>query len=256
MGFINNIFNAALYRPLFNVLIALYQYVPGRDFGIAVILLTILIKFLLYPLGTWSIKSQKALAEIQPKLKEIQEKFKEDKEKQTKAIMELYKQAKVSPFSGCLPILIQFPILIALYRLFWQGLNPAQFSSLLYGFMPKITSLNTYFLGIFDLSKSGYMEVEGVRHYLWFNIILIFLTGAVQFLQTRMLLPKPSKNKKQKDGLSDVMQKQMQYVMPVFIILILFSLPSAVALYWLTSSLFSIIQQKIVFKGKLYGFDK
>jgi len=256
MGFINNIFNAALYKPLFNVLIGFYYYIPGRDFGIAVIVLTILIKFLLYPLGTWSIKSQKALSEIQPKLKEIQEKFKEDKEKQTKAIMDLYKQAKVNPFSGCLPILIQFPILIALYRLFWHGLNPAQFSSLLYGFMPKLASLNTYFLGIFDLSKSGYMEAEGVRHYLWFNIILIVLTGAVQFLQTKMLLPKASKNKKQKDGLSDVMQKQMQYVMPVFIILILFSLPSAVALYWLTSSLFSIIQQKIVFKGKLYGFNK
>jgi len=103
MSFITGLFNTILYRPLLNFLVLLYKYVPGHDFGIAIILLTVIVKLLLYPLGSKAIKSQKNLAEIQPKIKEIQEKYKDDKEKQTRALMEFYKEAKVNPFSGCLP---------------------------------------------------------------------------------------------------------------------------------------------------------
>jgi len=248
MTFFISAFNTILYKPLFNALILFYKYLPGHDFGLAIILLTVLIKLLLYPLGNWSIKSQKSLSEIQPKMKDLQEKYKNDKEKQTRAVMELYKKEKINPFSGCLPILIQFPILIALYRVFWQGLKPEQLSVFLYSFMPHIESIRASFLGVIDLSRSASVEIEGVRHYLWPNLILIILVGVAQFFQTKMLTPKIKSEKNKNSNISSAMQKQMQYFMPIFMILILFKIPAAVALYWLTSTLFSIIQQYFIFR--------
>ena len=110
MSFLINIFNTILYRPLFNFLVLLYKHIPGHDFGLAIIILTVSIILLLYPLGTRAIKSQKDLSEIQPQVKEIQEKYKDNKEEQMREIMGLYKKAKVSPFSGFLLLLIQLPI--------------------------------------------------------------------------------------------------------------------------------------------------
>ena len=103
MEFFISAFNTILYKPLFNALVVLYQYLPGKDFGVAVIVLTLIIRFILYPLMVKSIKSQKVLSELQPKIKEIQEKLKEDKEKQTKEMMALYQREKINPFGGCLP---------------------------------------------------------------------------------------------------------------------------------------------------------
>ena len=126
MSFFSKAFYAVLYQPLLNALVFLYTYLPGHDFGIAIIILTSLIKLLLYPLGTKAVRAQRALAELQPKIKEIQEKYKKDKATQTKEIMDLYKKEKVNPFAGMLPLIIQLPILIALYRVFWKGLQPEQ----------------------------------------------------------------------------------------------------------------------------------
>ena len=135
MEFLINAFNLILYQPFFNALVLLYQYLPGRDFGIAVIFLTVLIRIIFYPLGIQAIRSQKALGELQPKIKEIQEKYKNDRERQTRAMMELYQKEKINPFSGCLPLLIQLPILIALYQVFWRGLRPEEMVHL-YDFVP------------------------------------------------------------------------------------------------------------------------
>lgn len=230
MSFIVTIFNEALYRPLFNALILLYQYIPGSDFGIAVIVLTILIKLLFYPLGSKSIKSQKALNEIQPKIKEIQEKYKDDKEKQGKEMMELYKREKINPLSGCLPILIQLPVLIAMYRVFWGGLDPSRLS-LLYSFVPSPGEISSMFLGLVDLAKP--------------NMVIAVLVGIFQFLQIKFITPK---DKKKGDDFSAKMQKQMMYFMPVFIVVILWRLPSALALYILTTVLFTILQQWLIIK--------
>ena len=248
MSFLVTSFNTVLYQPLLNALVLLYLYFPGHDFGIAVIILTVSIKFLFYPLGVKSIKSQKALSTIQPKIKEIQEKYKDDKEKQTKEMMALYKEEKINPFSGCLPILIQLPVLIALYRVFWKGLQIDQVSPLLYNFVPSIGPINTSFLGIIDLSQSATIIIENVRHYLWPNIILIALVGIAQFVQIKMTAPKTKQGKD--NSFSSQMQKQMQYFMPAFIVLILFNLPSALALYFLVTSLFTIIQQYVIFRNK------
>ncbi len=209
----------------------LYEYLPGHDFGIAVIALTVLIKFALYPLGAKGIKSQKSLSELQPRIKEIQLKHKDNKEEQTKAMMALYKEKKMNPFSGCLPVLIQLPILIALYRVFWKGFQPEQVA-LLYSFVPDPGVINAFFLGIIDLAKP--------------NLILAVLAGIFQFFQVKMISPKTKSKKKQDAGFSGQMQKQMQYFMPAFTIIILFRLPSAIGLYWIVITLFTIIQQRFI----------
>jgi len=100
MDFIIGAFNTILYQPLFNALIFLYQYLPGQDFGIAVIVLTVLIRVLFYPLMLKSITSQRALSELQPKIQEIQEKYKNDKERQSKEMMQLYQREKINPLGG------------------------------------------------------------------------------------------------------------------------------------------------------------
>lgn len=226
-------FNTILYRPLLNTLVLLYQYIPGHDFGVAVIVLTILIKILFYPLGVKAIKSQKALSGLQPKIKEIQEKYKDNKEQQTKEMMGLYKREKINPFSGCLPLLIQLPVLIALYRVFWSGLQPEQMT-LLYSFVSLPGIIDPTFFGIINLASP--------------NIVVAFLAGIFQFIQVKMSSPKLKTGKKQGSSLAGQMQKQMQYFMPAFMVLILFRLPSAVGLYWLTTTLFTIAQQYVILK--------
>ena len=234
IDFFINIFNVILYQPLLNALILLYAYIPGNDFGIAVIVLTLLINFILYPLGVQGIKSQKAMQELQPKIKELQAKHKDDKEKQARAVMELYKKEKINPLSGCLPLLIQLPILIALYHLFWHGLNADNMVHL-YSFAPVFSEINTTFLGLVDLGKP--------------SSILAILAGITQFFQTKMIIPKtkkPKKNDGQMAQFSDMMQKQMLYFLPIFIVFILWNLPSALALYLIVVSLFTIVQQHFV----------
>jgi len=231
MQFLGTVFKIILYQPLLNVLVILYLYLPGHDFGVAVIILTILIKLIFYPLGAKAIESQRALSVIQPKIKEIQQKWKDDKEKQTKEMMNLYRQEKINPFSGCLPILIQLPVLIALYRVFWIGLGPEQMT-LLYSFIPPPGVINSMFLGIIDLANP--------------NIILAVLAGILQFIQIKTSTT-PIKIKKG-SGVSDHMQKQMQFFMPVFMVVILFRLPSAIGLYWVTTTVFTIVQQYVILK--------
>ena len=240
---LTSFFYIVLYQPLFNGLILLYQYIPGRDFGIAVIVLTLLIRFAIYPLGTKGIKAQKALSEIQPKMKEIQEKFKHDKEKQARAMMELYQKEKINPFSGCLPLLIQLPIIIAVYKVFLtfkDGLS-AEELNVLYSFVHYSNNLSTSFLGFIELTEPFWP--------------LAILVGILQFFQTKMLSPKSSSKKalKGQDKMmqfSDMMQKQMLYFFPFFIVLILWNLPSVIALYLIIFTLVSIIQQYFTLKHK------
>jgi len=228
-----SLFDIIFYKPLFNVLIAFYQYVPGHDFGVAVILLTLLIRFLLYPLGVTAIKSQKAFQEIQPRIKEIQKKYKDDKEKQMEATLGLYKEMKINPFSGFLPLLIQLPILYALYKVFWKGLNIAEMVNV-YSFIPKPTSINPVFLGLLNLDKP-----------FW---ILAVLCGVAQFFQIKMTIP-PVKKGEEADKFSAMLQTQTLYFFPAIVIIMLLKIPSAIGLYWLTTTIFSIIQQYVTLKS-------
>ena len=230
-----NFFNTILYQPLFNGLILLYQYLPGNDFGVAVIVLTILIRLILYPLMVQSIKSQKVLSELQPKIQEIQSKHKGDKERQAKEMIELYQKEKINPLGGCLPLLFQLPILIALYQVFWKGLRPEAMVNL-YSFIPNPGSIDPTFFGLINLGQG--------------SLVLAVLAGITQFFQTKMITPKTGKIKKgdQMAQFSVIMQKQMLYFFPILTVFILWHLPAAIALYWTVSTLFSIGQQYLIYK--------
>lgn len=229
----NAIFQIILYKPIFNALVLLYQYLPGHDFGIAIIVLTCAIRFLLYPFTLKSIRSQKALQEIQPKIKEIQTKLKNKKEEQGRAMMALYKEQKISPVSGCLPLLIQLPILLALFLVLRNLTLDKIDGGILYSFISNPGAISPTFLGIMDLTQKSYL--------------LAILAGVFQFLQTKMTVPKTKKGPKENNDFSQVMQKQMLYFFPILTVFILWGLPSAIGLYWLTTSLFSIGQQYLVF---------
>jgi len=228
------VFNTVLYEPLFNILVFLYVYLPGQDLGIAIIVLTIIIRLALYPSSIKAVKSQKAVRSLQPKLKEIQKKYKDDKEKQAQETMALYKKEGVSPFGGCLPILIQFPVLIGLFQVLKRGFQSNALSHL-YSFMPHPGKISPVFLGFLNLTSP--------------NVFIAIFAAGLQFIQSKMMSSKSKNKSKDKNvGFAEIMQKQMVYFFPIIAFIILLGLPSAIGLYWVVSSLFAIIQQYIVFK--------
>jgi YidC/Oxa1 family membrane protein insertase len=229
-------FNLFLYQPLFNLLVLIYVYMPGQDMGLAIIVLTILVKLLLYPFSKKSIKSQKELQEIQPKLNELKEKYKDNKDELGKATLNLYRENKINPLSSCLPVIIQLPFFIAIFRVLQNGLEQDSLA-LLYKFMPRPELLTTDFLSLIDLAKPNY--------------ILAFLAAASQFIQARMLSSKRPeiKDKGSKDeDFTAILNKQMLYVMPVLTFFIGIKFPSGLALYWFVSTLVTIAQQVYMFK--------
>ena len=225
-------FHTILWQPLFNLLILFYIYIP--NLGVAIILLTLLIRIILYPLQGKAAKSQLALQAIQPKLKEVQAQYKDDKEAQAKAMMALYKTEGINPFSGFLVMLIQFPVLIVLYRLFWQGIQEENFQYL-YTFVQRPETINSIFLGM-DLNEP--------------SMILAILVGIAFFVQAKLSTPKkkPKKQQGTKGMFGEMFQKQMLYVFPIFIVFILFRLPSALGLYLLISGIFTAFQQYLAKK--------
>jgi YidC/Oxa1 family membrane protein insertase len=240
-----DIFHAFIYQPVYNILVFFYDVLPGHDFGIAIIVTTLLIKTLFIPLSRKQIESQKKMQELQPKIKELQKKYKEDKEKQTKAIMELYREHKANPLSGCLPLIIQLIVLIAIYRVIitisQSGfvINGAD----LYAFVANPGSVKHLFLQFVDLTKPNY--------------VLAFLSAAAQYYQTKMLFQNQNKNKDlstttatDEPDFAAIMNKQMLYLGPAITFFIGITFPAALALYWLFSTLFMVFQQLVIFKSK------
>lgn len=231
-----SIFNILFYKPLFNLLIVIYNAIPGNDFGIAIIILTLLIRFILYPLTKKGIESQKAMAEIQPKIKELQQQYKDNRAKQAEELMKLYREYKVNPFSSFLNLLIQIPILIALYQVFLNGLNPERLNGL-YSFVQNPGAIDPMFVGLIDLSQA--------------NPIMAVLAGVLQFVQSKMMLPKSKKkDKKQESDFAKIMHHQMTYFLPFLTVIIAWRFPAGLPLYWIINTLFSIAQQYYMERDK------
>src|SRR3989344_1808032 len=148
----SHLFTPILYQPLLNLLVFFYTMVPAHDIGVAIVLWTIIIKLLLYPFSRQSIRGQRALQRLQPKLNEVKERYKNDREAQAKAMMALYKEEKVNPLSSCLPLLIQLPILLAVFQVFQSGLHNGSLD-LLYPFVANPGNLNPISFGLIDLAK-------------------------------------------------------------------------------------------------------
>lgn len=210
---------------LLNLLVLMYNIVP--NIGVVIILLTLVIRLVLAPSFHKSLKSQKALNDLQPKLNDLREKYKDDKEGQAKAMMQLYKDHNINPFSSCLPLLVQLPLLISLYFVFTHALGNNLEG--LYSFVRNPGTIDPYFLGI-DLSKP--------------NIFLGVLAGVAQFWQSKMMAPQTSSQ----DPTAKAMQVQTTYVLPVISAVIALRLPAGLPLYWIVTTLFAIAQQYYIHK--------
>ncbi len=239
-----NIFFTVLYQPLFNLLVWLYDVIPGQDMGLAIIALTVIIRFVLLPMSGQSLKSQKAMQDLQPKIDEVKARTKDNKEAQAKELMELYKREKVNPLSSCLPMIVQLLVLIALYRVLSAGLNSGSLDAL-YPFVHNPGHLDAYFFHAVDLATP--------------NIVLAVLAGIVQFFQAKMMITnRPPKAVQGTPGAKDetmmtAMNRSMLYFMPIITVVIGARLPGGLALYWFISNLFMVIQQTVVFKKKTHA---
>ncbi len=240
------LFHELIYQPIYNILIFIYNIIPGGDFGIAIIAVTILLKAALIPLSKKQIQSQKRMQEIQPELKKIQVKYKDDKEKQTKEVMKFYKENKVNPFSGCFPIIVQLIFLIAIYRVIINisGAGLVVNGSDLYSFIKSPGEINHIFIGLVDLLKP--------------SIPIAILAAAAQFWQTKLMMNKTKRNnetsgfKKDKNSsepdFSEIMNKQMLILGPALTLFIGIKFAAALSVYWLFSTIFSVLQQLYIFK--------
>lgn len=228
----HELWNLFLYQPLYNGLIFLVNNVSFGDLGFAVIILTIIVKMILFPITKKSITSQIKLQSLEVEIAKIKE-LHPEKEAQAKKTFELYKKNNVNPFSGCLLLLIQFPIIIALYYVFYKGLSGSE--NLLYSFVHQPENMKTVFLGFFDLTKP--------------HFVFAILAGLSQFLQMQISMKNQKvapKTGSFKDELSRNMQFQMKYILPVFIGFIALKLSAAVALYWITSNIVGSVQEYFI----------
>lgn len=228
------IYNNFIYEPLYNTLILLFKVVPYADAGIVVILLTVLVRFVLYPLSRKAVLTQVRMQEIAPALAEIKEKYKEKPEEQARKTLELYKEKKINPFSGILVLLIQLPIIWALYQIFLHAGFPQVDFSILYSFVKVPEFINTTFLGIIDITKKSIPLA-----------LLAALTTYIQFKISTANQTAPKGNSFS-DNLTRSLQTQMKYFFPVLVFFISYSISGVIALYWLTTNLFTIVQELIV----------
>lgn len=231
-----NIFTTIFYQPILNLVIFIYNYLPGHDIGLTIVILTVIIKLILYPLSKKSIEGQKSLQSLQPKLDAIKREYADNKEGMSRAMMELYKKEKVNPLSSCLPLLIQLPFFWAIFRVFRDELL-GKTLFLVYPFISNPGTINPIAFGFLDFSKP--------------NIVLAILAGASQFFQAKMMPMRPAAV--QTEGAKDenmmaVMNKQMLYFMPALTIFICLTLPSGLAFYWFISTLLTIGQQWLIFR--------
>jgi len=235
-GLLGTIWTVAFYQPIYNILIFLIQYIPFHDLGLAIILLTIIIRTILLIPSQKGLKSQRKLQELQPKLNKLKEKYKDNQEQLAKETMALWKEHKVNPFGSCLPLIIQFPVLIALFYVIQSGLNPNN-AYLLYDPLKNFdfSSINVLFLSILDLTKVN-------------SFILPIFVGSLQFLQMKLALMKTEKKTEKVKNEMETANQMMIYIMPVMIAVFTASVPAGVGLYWSVSTLYGIIQQIVVNK--------
>lgn len=231
------IYNEVFFRPLTNTLVWLTGVIPGGNLGVAVIILTLLVRAILFPFSHRMTLTQIAMRKIEPELNRIKEEFKDKKEEQAQAMMKLYKEHGISPFSGFVFLIIQLPLLIAMYKVFLVEFSSETLGGALYSFIsfPEVVSLS--FLGA-NLSEP--------------SIVFAALAGITQFFQVRLSMVRiPDKKLDEKDKtfgseFQRAMKTQMQYVFPFIIFFIGLKFSAALTVYWTVMNIFAIVHEAIV----------
>jgi len=232
-----DIWNEFFHWPMVNGLVLLYD-ILGNNFGWAIIALTIIVRVVLFPLTMQALHSNKAMQALQPQIRELQKRYAKDKKRLNEETMKLYAAHKVNPVSGCLPMLLQLPVMIGLYGALikvasWSSADPAakagatsEMGKYLYSFVPQ-PHLPVY------------------AHFAWLDLgrpdplfILPILAGAAQYMQSKMAISPTASADTQQRAMN-----QMTTFMPLLTVVIAWSLPSGLALYWVVTTLFAIVQQ-------------
>ena len=234
---ISGLFHSFIYQPLYNALALLVGIVPSGDVGLAIIALTCVVRLVLFPLSLKASQNQLMMRTIEPERRALQEKFKGDREKLARETMALFRLHKVNPFAGILLILVQLPVIIGLYSVFFYEGGSASFDpSLLYTFVSPPSTVTFSFLGLVDLTGK--------------SIVLALLVGVLQFFYARLTTPPstpaPTAGASFQDDLARSMNIQMRYGFPVILGVISYFTPAAVALYFVASNLFGIVQELVV----------
>ncbi|HEY4496189.1 MAG TPA: YidC/Oxa1 family membrane protein insertase [Candidatus Paceibacterota bacterium] len=238
-------FHATIFEPLYNGLVFLIDITPFADVGIAVIVFTCIVKLLMFPLSKKAVKTQMAMKAIEPETEKIKNQYKNNREELARQTMALYKKHQVNPFSSFAVILIQIPIILGLYYVFFKGGLPTINTDWLYSFVAVPDKVNMLFLGILDISKK--------------SIFLALLAGVSQFFQAKLAMPpiKPRGDKPDfKADLARSMGLQMRYIFPVIVVFIAYSISGAIALYWTTSNIFAIGQELVIRRQLKTGQQK
>lgn len=260
---IGNLFNHLLIYPLINVQVFIYDVLHALHIpyaaGFSIIGLTIIIRIVLYPLTNKQLKASKKMQDLAPHIANVKEKHKGDSKRIQEETMKLYKEHGVNPAAGCLPTLIQLPILIGLYRVLNNlvHLSPNQMvhyiNSIVIAPLHISAPWDPYFFGI-PIGQSPHQLLtngtkSGIIIFVIVGLAIPVITGIFQFIQSKMMFsPAPTNNKlpaskKSNDDFSSVMQKQSAYLFPLMIGFMSFNFPFGLSLYWNTFSIFGIIQQ-------------
>lgn len=236
MNWFTATWHVVFYQPIFNILILLVLVMPSRDLGLAIIAMTFIVKLAMWPLMQKALKSQKAMAELQPKVAALKVEYKDNQEKLGKELLALYAKEKVSPATSCLVVLVQLPVFIALYRALSQGVGSNGMDAL-YSFVPDPGTLNPTLLGLLDLSKR--------------NIPLALAAGAAQFVQGWLTVRQAQPHKPPASSDEETMamvNKQMMYMMPVLTVFMGWTMPAGLTLYWFVMTALSALQQYLLVK--------
>jgi YidC/Oxa1 family membrane protein insertase len=227
---IGSLFNTLIFQPFYNGLILLINLLPFFDAGVIVIIFTIIVKIILLPLSVKASKSQLQMKSIEKDLNVIKEKYKDNKEEQTKQTIEYYKVNNINPFAGIFVLLIQLPIIIGLYRVFLTSGLPTINKALLYSFVVAPIGVNMVFLHLTNIAQKS----------LW----LALIAGATTYFQISLSAGStPNTGKGTQNDIARAMTTQMKYFFPILVVFISYSISGALALYWITSNVFSIAQE-------------
>ncbi len=220
------LFNLLISTPFYNGFILLMNLLPFFDAGMIIIIFTVIVKFILLPLSIKASKSQMQMKTAERDLKQIKEKYKDNKEEEARKTMEYYKEKGINPFAGFFILLIQFPIIIGLYRVFLRSGLPKINQSLLYSFVKAPASVNMVFLHFVNISQK--------------SILLAIIAGITTYIQIALA---SGSNTQSQGDFAKAMNMQMKFFFPALIVFISYSISSAVALYILTSNIFAILQE-------------
>jgi YidC/Oxa1 family membrane protein insertase len=230
-------FDTFLVKPLFNLLAGIYGVLPLHDLGLAIVVLTILVRLALWPLINKQLHSQRAIQELQPEMARIKKEAKGDKQLESKLVMELYKEKEISPLASMWPLLIQLPIFIALFVVLKDIVKPGEIAHLVYEPLRHLGILADIIAGKvkLDLNFLGFINLANP------SPVLAVAAGIAQFFQTKQIQPKQQSNDSQAKTMA-----MMTYLFPALTFFIGLSLPAALALYWVVTSLLAILQQYLV----------